>query len=59
MVNERRRWEFDTSTSFGIVDPTMLERLARDVREDRSDCVLGFICHRFLSDILFFEVERR
>lgn len=42
-----------------LSDPTMLERLQRDVRKTRSDCVLGFICHLFLSDILFFEVERR
>ena len=25
---------FDTSTGFGVVDPTMLERLERDVRRD-------------------------
>ena len=49
----------DSSVGFGVANPTMLERLKRDVRKNRSDCVLGFICHRFLSDVLFFEVERR
>lgn len=49
----------DPSIGFGIIDPTMLERLTRNVRKTRNDCVLGFICRRFLSNILFFEVERR
>ena len=59
MVNKRRWWELDTSTSFAIVDPTMLERLERNVRRARSDCVLGFICCLFLSDVLLFEIKRR
>lgn len=50
---------FDTSTGFGVVNPTMLERLERDVRKARSNCVLGFIGRLFLSDVLRFEVERR
>ena len=33
----------DTFTGFGAADPTMLERLERDVRKIRSDRVLGFI----------------
>ena len=49
----------DTSADFGIADPTMLERLERDVRKTRGNCTLGFICHLFLSDVLLFEVERR
>ena len=49
----------DTFTGFGAFGPTMLERLERDVRKTRSDCVLGFICRLFLSDVLLFEVERR
>ena len=49
----------DTFTGFGVADPTMLERLKRDVRQARSDCVLGFISRWFLSDVLLFEVERR
>lgn len=49
----------DISSGFGATNPTMLERLERDVRKTRSDCVLGFICCLFLSDILLFEVERR
>ena len=50
---------FDTSTDFRVVDPTMLERLERDVRKARSDCNLGSVSRLFLSDVLFFEVERR
>lgn len=49
----------DTFAGFGVVDSTMLERLERDVRKIRNDCVLGFICHLFLSDVLHFEVARR
>lgn len=49
----------DTSTGFGVANPTMLERLTRDVRKTRNDCVLGFICRLFLSDVLLFEVEGR
>ena len=49
----------DSSTGFGAFDPTMLERLERNVWEDWSNCVLGFICHLFLSDVLLFEIERR
>ena len=50
---------FDTFIGFGADDPTMLERLERDVRKTRSNCVLGFICRLFLSDVLLFEVEGR
>ena len=50
---------FDTSTGFGVVDPTVLERLERDVRKTRSDCNLGSVSCLFLSDVLLFEVERR
>ena len=49
----------DTFTGFGVVDPTMLERLERDVRKTRSDCNLGSVSRLFLSDVLLFEVERR
>ena len=49
----------DTFTGFRVDNSTMLERLERDVRKDRSDCNLGFICHLFLSDVLLFEVEGR
>lgn len=59
MENKRRWWELDSSTSFGAVDPTMLERLERDVRKTRSDCNLGSVNRLFLSDVLLFEVERR
>ncbi len=50
--------ENDPSVGFGVADPTMLERLERDVRRTRSDYALGFICSLFLSDVLFFEVEK-
>ena len=49
----------DTFTGFGAVDPTMLERLERDVRKTRSDCNLGSVSRLFLSDVLLFEVEWR
>ena len=49
----------DTFTGFGAVDPTMLERLERDVRKTRSNCNLGSVSRLFLSDVLLFEVERR
>lgn len=49
----------DTFTGFGVADPTMLERLERDVRKDRSDCNLGSVSRLFLSDVLLFEVEGR
>ena len=49
----------DTSADFGVANPTMLERLERDVRKDRSDCNLGSVSRLFLSDVLLFEVERR
>lgn len=49
----------DTSTGFGVADPTMLERLERDVRKTRGNCTLGIIHHLFLSDILSFRLERR
>lgn len=49
----------DTFTGFGVADPTMLERLERDVRKARSDCNLGFVSRLFLSDVLLFEVEGR
>ena len=49
----------DPSIGFGADNPTMLERLKRDVWKDRSDCNLGSVSRLFLSDVLFFEVERR
>ena len=49
----------DSSVGFGVANPTMLERLKRDVRKARSDCNLGSVSRLFLSDVLFFEVERR
>ena len=49
----------DTFTGFGAADPTMLERLERDVRKTRSNCNLGSVSRLFLSDVLLFEVERR
>ena len=49
----------DTFTGFGVADPTMLERLERDVRKARSDCNLGSVSRLFLSDVLLFEVEGR
>ena len=49
----------DTFTGFGAVDPTMLERLERDVRKTRSDCNLGSVNCLFLSDVLLFKVEGR
>ena len=49
----------DPSIDFGVVNPTMLERLERDVWETRNDCFLGFIYLLFLSDVPFFEIERR
>ena len=49
----------DPSISFGVADPTMLERLERDVWQTRSDCNLGSVSRLFLSDVLLFEVERR
>ena len=49
----------DTFTGFGVADPTMLERLERDVRKTRSDCNLGSVSRLFLSDVLLFEVEGR
>ena len=49
----------DTYTGFGVADPTMLERLERDVRKIRNDCVLDSVNHLFLSDVLLFKVERR
>ena len=49
----------DTFVGFGTADPTVLERLQRDVRKSRGDCVLGIIHHLFLSDILSFRLERR
>ena len=49
----------DSSVGFGVANPTMLERLKRDVRKDRSDCNLGSVSRLFLSDVLLFEVERR
>lgn len=36
----------------------VFERLERNVRETRGDCVLGLFCLLFLSDILLFELER-
>ena len=49
----------DTFTGSVAADPTMLERLERDVRKTRSDCNLGSVSRLFLSDVLLFEVERR
>ena len=49
----------DTFTGFGADDPTMLERLERDVRKTRSDRNLGSVSRLFLSDVLLFEVEGR
>ena len=49
----------DTLIGFGAFDPTMLERLKRDVRKARSNCNLGSVSRLFLSDVLLFEVERR
>ena len=49
----------DSSVGFGVANPTMLERLKRDVRETRGNCALGSVIRLFLSDVLFFEVERR
>ena len=49
----------DTSADFGVANPTMLERLERDVWKDRSDRNLGSVSRLFLSDVLLFEVERR
>ena len=51
--------ESDPSISFGVDDPTMLERLERDVRKTRSNCNLGSVSRLFLSDVLLFEVEGR
>ena len=49
----------DPSIGFGVADPTMLERLERDVWQTRSDCNLGSVSRLFLSDVLLFKVERR
>ena len=49
----------DSSVGFGVANPTMLERLKRDVRETRGNCALGSVIRLFLSDVLFFEVEKR
>ena len=49
----------DTFAGFWVVDSTMLERFERDVWETRNDCFLGFIYLLFLSDVPFFEIERR
>ena len=49
----------DTFIGFGAFDPTMLERLERNVRQARSDRNLGSVSRLFLSDVLLFEVERR
>lgn len=49
----------DYLTCSGSDCQEMLERFERDVWEARSDCVLGLVCLRFLSDILLFRLERR
>lgn len=49
----------DTFTGFGTSDPTMLERLERNVRKPRVRFNLGFVDPLFLSDVLLSEVERR
>ena len=49
----------DTSTNFWVANPTMLERLERNVRRDWINRNLGSVSRLFLSDVLFFEVERR
>ena len=49
----------DYLTCSGLDCQKMLERFERDVWEARSDCVLGLVCLRFLSDILLFRLERR
>lgn len=49
----------DISSGFGATNPTMLERLERDVRKTRVYFDLDYICHLFLFNFLLFEVERR
>ena len=49
----------DTFTGFGVADPTMLERLERNVRRDWINRNLGSVSRLFLSDVLLFEVEGR
>lgn len=48
----------DISSGFGATNPTMLERLERDVRKTRVHFNLGFVDPLFLSDVLLFEVKK-